>query len=78
MNTPHMKKALFNKARGAIGQSNINAKELRAFALPLPDKQLQDSFAAELRSINALTARYANGAETAGAVQTALSAEVFA
>lgn len=78
MNTPHMKKVLFNTARGAIGQANINAKELRAFQLPLPGKQLQDRFAAELRSIRALTSRCAGAAAIASKTQSAISAEVFA
>ncbi len=78
MNTPHMKQVLFNTARGAIGQANINAKELRAFQLPLPGKQLQDRFAAELRSIRALTNRCAGAAAIASKTQAAISAEVFA
>lgn len=77
MNTPHMKKVLFNTARGAIGQSNINAKELRSFRLPLPTKELQDRFAADLQTVEALVERCGKGLEMASATQTALSAEVF-
>lgn len=36
MNMPYMKRRLFDTARGVIGQSNINAKELKAFAILIP------------------------------------------
>lgn len=78
MNTPHMKQVLFNTARGAIGQSNINAKELKAFKLPVPSKELQDRFAAELCSIRALTYKCAKSADIASKTNAALLAEVFA
>ena len=41
MNSNHMKKLLFSTARGAIGQANINARELKDFSIfiPLIDKQ---------------------------------------
>ncbi len=78
MNTAHMKQVLFNTARGAIGQSNINAKELKAFKLPLPSKELQDRFAAEFRSIRALTDKCAKSTHIASKTHAALSAEVFA
>jgi type I restriction enzyme, S subunit len=45
MNSRHMKMVLFGTARGAIGQSNINAEELRGLRLPLPPLELQRRFA---------------------------------
>lgn len=36
MNSPFMKRRLFETARGAIGQANINGEELKAFPVPLP------------------------------------------
>jgi type I restriction enzyme S subunit len=36
MNSPSTKRRLFETARGAIGQANINSEELKAFVLPLP------------------------------------------
>lgn len=55
MNTTHMKKVLYSTARGAIGQSNINSKELKAFTLPVPPLSLQTQFAAKCSEISALT-----------------------
>jgi hypothetical protein len=40
-----MKSVLYLTARGAIGQSNINAQELRAFVVPSPPRSLQKTFA---------------------------------
>lgn len=54
MNTAHMKRVLFETARGAIGQSNINAKELRGFRITLPPRGLQDEFEQRCRDISSL------------------------
>jgi len=54
MNTTYMKRRLFDTARGAIGQSNINAKELKAFPIPLPQTDLQEKFAAHLEGIHSV------------------------
>ena len=45
MNSQHMKRVLFGTARGAIGQSNINAQELRALSIPVPPVARQRAFA---------------------------------
>jgi type I restriction enzyme S subunit len=45
MNSRHMKMVLFGTARGAIGQSNINAQELRGLHVPLPPIGMQRRFA---------------------------------
>jgi len=44
MNSAHMKRVLRATARGAIGQANINATELRAFPLYLPTLEKQREF----------------------------------
>ncbi len=45
LNSTPVKGQLFAMARGAIGQVNINAKELRALPLPVPPLDEQRSFA---------------------------------
>lgn len=44
MNLAAMKGRLFTMARGAIGQANINARELGSIPLPVPDLELQARF----------------------------------
>lgn len=44
MNSAHMKRVLRATARGAIGQANINATELRAFPLYMPPLEKQREF----------------------------------
>lgn len=51
MNTKGMKKLLKAMGKGAVNQSNINAKELRSIILPLPPLALQESFAQKIESI---------------------------
>ena len=51
MNTPFMKKTLFNKSRRAIEMANINARELRSFPIVIPSSQLQQEFASRLSEI---------------------------
>lgn len=54
MNTSFMKRCLFETARGAIGQANINAKELKSFKIPLPSLNVQQDYEdrlSQLRSI---------------------------
>lgn len=59
MNLPDTKRRLFQMARGAVGQANINAQELRALALPKPPIELQREFAARVAEIRALEAAQA-------------------
>ena len=44
MNSAAMKSRLFAMARGAIGQANINARELGSIPLPVPNLELQARF----------------------------------
>lgn len=53
-NSAFMKRRLFETARGAIGQSNINAKEVRAFPIPIPTLHLQEKFTEYLEDVQAL------------------------
>lgn len=50
LNSPTMKRRFVRSARGAIGQANINAKELRAYLLPLPNLQRQQQVVSILDS----------------------------
>ena len=45
MNSTGMKRRLFAMARGAIGQANINARELKSIPLPVPPLDLQCRYA---------------------------------
>jgi type I restriction enzyme S subunit len=46
-----MKRVLFETARGAIGQANINAKELKAFRVAAPPLQIQERFECYCREV---------------------------
>ena len=59
MNLPTMKHRLAKIARGAVGQANINSKELRSIELPVPPLLLQKEFAARVREIRTMQAEQA-------------------
>lgn len=77
MNSGYMKRKIFSTARGAIGQSNINSKELRAFALPIPPLPLQRQFAQRCDDIAALVAQEASASTKAQATFDALLSRTF-
>ncbi len=54
MNLPFMKLQLRKMARGAVGQANINAQELKAIQLPVPPIELQRIFAVRVAEIREL------------------------
>lgn len=56
MNLPFMKQRLHGMAKGAIGQANINAQELKGIEIPLPPITLQRTFAARVAEIRVLEA----------------------
>jgi len=56
MNLPNMKRELAAMARGAVGQANINGKELQAIRFPLPPIKLQREFAARVVGVQAMEA----------------------
>lgn len=72
-----MKRALFETARGAIGQANINAKELRAFRVAAPPLPLQTAFGEHVRGVEALARHLDLVAAKAETMAAALSAEAF-
>lgn len=77
MNSPHMKRVLFETARGAIGQANINSRELRAFRIPLPDLDGQARFESRCRDVLALRAQQRHALAKAEAAFQALLARAF-
>ena len=55
MNSESTKRHLFSMARGAVGQANINAKELRSILLPIPPLNMQILYAKMVKAaLNAL------------------------
>lgn len=54
MNLPFMKRRLASIARGAVGQANINSKELRSLQVPVPPIDRQREFAAHVDEIESL------------------------
>ncbi len=77
MNSSHMKRVLFETARGAIGQANINSRELRAFRVPLPDLDEQARFESRCRDVLALRAQQRHALAKAEATFQALLARAF-
>lgn len=77
MNTAHMKRVLFETARGAIGQSNINAKELRGFHIALPPLDLQDEFAKRCNALSGLETQQTSATANAEATFQSLLYQAF-
>lgn len=77
LNSPHMKRVLFSTARGAVGQSNINSKELKAFPIPHPPEGLQKTFDEHCKSLLDLAAQQLTSLEKAEATFQALLARAF-
>jgi type I restriction enzyme S subunit len=59
MNLPFMKRKLAEMARGAVGQANINSKELKSIVVPVPPMALQKEFAQRVTEIRELEASQA-------------------
>lgn len=77
MNSRHMKRILFGTARGAIGQANINSKELKAFRLPLPTLQTQAEFEERCRELMGLRALQGRALQTAEHTFASILAKSF-
>jgi len=77
MNSSFMKRRLFETARGAIGQANMNTKELRAFKLPLPPLALQQQFAARLTDLRGIIAQAERALGLARETERALMAHLL-
>lgn len=76
-NTSFMKSRIFETARGAIGQANINAKELRAFPIPVPTIDLQERFAEQIGHILRLREQHAAASSMEDRITTAIQARIF-
>ncbi len=59
MNLPFMKRRLVEMARGAVGQANINAKELKSIRIPVPPLPLQQEFGERVIEIRGFEAKQA-------------------
>jgi type I restriction enzyme S subunit len=77
MNSRHMKRVLFDTARGAIGQANINSRELRAFPVAVPPLKLQQAFDLRVQDIRAIYRQQQAAAIAATAVSKSLLARAF-
>ena len=77
MNSDTMKRRLFSMARGAIGQANINAKEIKSLPLPVPPLPLQRRFTKIVEAARATTAAAGTGSTTASALNTCLMASLL-
>lgn len=78
MNSAHMKRVLRRTARGAIGQANINSKELKAFLMPVPPLERQLAFAQRCADIAGLVSLEARAINIAQTTFNALLARAFA
>lgn len=77
MNTAHMKRVLFDTARGAIGQANINSKELKAFPVPVPPLVLQNGFESHCKDMGSVVSQQSAATIKAQAAFEALLATTF-
>lgn len=77
LNSRFMKKRLFETARGAIGQANINSKELKAFPIPLPPLSHQLKFAAHLGELEAIGRLGRDASTCAMKLSQSLTHQVF-
>ena len=72
MNSAAMKHRLFAAARDAIGQANINAKEVKSLPLPAPPLSRQRSFCELIAQTLAMEETASNSADVASALSTSL------
>ena len=77
MNSSSMKRRLFDMARGAIGQANINAKEVKLILLPVPPLALQKKFANSLKTMRSVTRAVESGSRTASALTASLMSRLL-
>lgn len=76
-NGKFMKRRLFETARGAIGQSNINTKELRAFAIAVPPLPLQQEFAERVAEVEGISTLNDKAVMAAEQLAQSLMSQVF-
>ena len=76
MNSTGMKRRLFAMARGAIGQANINARELKSIPLPVPPLDLQCRYAEIIEAARALARVGESSTRIAATLMTSLTSEM--
>ena len=77
MNSPATKQRLFEAARGAIGQANINAKELKSLLLPIPPIDLQRWYAELVETARAALKNAESGSSDTSALQRSLMSRLL-
>jgi type I restriction enzyme S subunit len=77
LNSYYGKRTLLKRARGAIGQANINAQELRSIDLPLPPIELQLRFASLMERVKSLTDKQTRSEHEIAALSSALTERTF-
>ena len=77
MNSVGVKNRLLAMARGAIGQANINSRELKSIPLPVPPLDLQHRYAGTVRAARSLTHVAESGTRTAAVLTTSLVTTLF-
>ena len=77
MNSTGVKCRLFAMARGAIGQANINARELKSILLPIPPVGLQRRYAETVEAARVLARVGDSSTGTAATLMASLTSELF-
>ena len=77
MNSAGTKRRFFAMARGAIGQANINARELRSILLPVPPFDLQRRYAEIVDHAHAVVRGRESGSSTAAALIASLTSKLL-
>jgi len=77
MNSRYMKRRFFDIARGAIGQANINARELKSLLLPVPPIETQRRFSALASQADAMLASATSAEISATAISAALMSRLL-
>ena len=73
LNSAAVKRRLFAMARGAIGQSNINARELKAIPLPVSPLELQRRYAETVAAARAVVRVAKSSTGVAATLMTSLT-----
>ena len=77
MNSAAMKHRLFAAARGAIGQANINAKEVKSLSLPVPPSSLQVRYAEVVEAARTALIVAESGSRTTSELGTSLMSRLL-
>ena len=72
MNSSAVKRWLFHTARGAIGQANINAKEIKSLPMPVPPMALQRRYAEIVETAQATSKLTESGLSVVSALTASL------